>query len=534
MKKEQWIRAGFLLLSCVVLVICCVSTLNRKEAFFLDEYASYSCANSDHGKTMQFKNGVTYTRDEVRQLALDTFAVSEERRFSFGNVWRNLSKNVHPPVFYAALHLACSLTPGVFSIWQCAIVNILFGVLSLFWFYRFTRAFVKQEWAAGFLCLCWAGTQGLCGTVILLRDYTSSMLGALIVGWEAFRYLRGNRKVRDLVRLALASAFSVLCHYYCAIYLFFLCAVLCVTLMIRKQWKDFGKILAAEACAAGVAIAVFPSMVTRILFSKRGTDATASLVKGSISAYLAKISNMYRVINKSFFGTLLPYALILGFAALLAWLLLRKKGCADTAEAGNEPGTAELCLIAVPAVCFVVLVSKIMPYNNVRYMYPVTAFLYLSVIAFLSVFGRRLPARRAMAAVLCVVMAVMSGTSWVTGEFRYLYEGKKASLEENLAPYTGADAVMIWDSGKFRNCLTLQHAEYFGTMTYYYKAKDKELASIPVLEEGRDVIVIIAKDTIEKLEKLKEYYPEYTVTPAIAGEDAYDDTARAYYRFHKE
>ena len=128
--REQLIRTGFLILCCLLLIGCSIAVLTHKEAFFLDEYSSYGCANGVGSKNMRFENGVTYTPEEIEQQALAAYATTEGKQFKFRNVWRNLSSNVHPPVFYVLLHFVCSLTPGVFSMWQAAAVNILLGLLK--------------------------------------------------------------------------------------------------------------------------------------------------------------------------------------------------------------------------------------------------------------------------------------------------------------------------------------------------------------------------------------------------------------------
>ena len=533
--KTTLIRAFFLLVSCIVMVATCTMTLSRKEALFLDEYSSYGCANGGNGKKIPFEDNVTYTREEVRRLALDTYGVAEDGRFHYGAVWRNLGENVHPPVFYAALHTASSLTPGVFSIWQAAVVNMLFGLASLFFFYGFTRAFVHNEWAAGILCVIWAGTQGLCANIILLRDYAAAMLGTLATAWAFFRFLRGDRKTRDLVLVATAFAFSILSHYYCIIYLAFLCAVTGGILIIRKEWKAIRKLAVAAILAVLAAVAVFPAMIGSILVSRRGKQAADNFVNGAAGNFVDSCKAYYAMINRSFFGGWLPWIAVGLVAILVARMIVRRKQRGVRVQNdGQWFGTAEVCMLAIPAILYFFVVVKIAPYRNIRYLYPVTTILYLSVMATLVRFGRDLSMRRTgvLTVVLCVMMAGISGMSWVRGHFDFLYEGRREKLERLLAPLKGRDAVQIWNAHRQLVCLTLDAAKYFGTMTYCCHPSEETLKSISVLKQGKDAVVILSNNDVGMLERLREIYPHYSVDfvgpkARISGRHKW-----IYYHFH--
>ena len=530
--KEQIIRLGFLLLCSAVLIVCSAVLLNQKEAMYLDEYYSYGCANSMNAKYMTFKTGLTYTAEELEQMERNTYMSGEGNRFRFGKVWLHMSMNVHPPVFYAMLHLACSLTPGVFSVWQAGAVNILFGLVGFFFFWKLVRSLVRSEWLAGILCLCWACTQGLYADIVLLRDYAAGTCALLIVTWEIFRYLRGNRRIPDLVKIGLASAFCALTHYYCVIYLFFLCAVLCVILMARREWKAFFSLVAAEAAAAGLAIAAFPSMVRQILSSGRGVEAAENLADLNVDGYLKSVAYFYREMNKALFGNLLPWLALLILAVVAAALLLRKRKGPEPAE-GSRPeitGT-EYCLLAIPAICFYFMVCKISPFLTDRYMYPAMPILYLLVPCLLYLAGKRLPKPRLMAAGLAGVMAVTCCLSWTTGAFPKLYRGNREKLSV-LEAYRGIEAVEVWDSYKGLSGVAIPQREYYSAVTFCYKPKEGMLESIPVLTEGRNAMVLVGgHQPDETLARLQELYPDYTVTELgnLDGQNRFTN-----YYFHKE
>ena len=510
--REKIIRWATLALCCVILTVCSVAVLNRKEAFFLDEYSSYGCANGTNGKIMDYQVGVAYTPEEIHQMEAATYIVPQDNRFRFDNVWKNLSNNVHPPVFYALLHLVCSLTPGMYNIWQAAAVNLLFGLISLIFFQKLARALFRKEWLGALLCLGWVCTMGLYGNIAFLRDYAAAMCACLIAGWEVFRYLNGHRKLKDLAKIALASAFCALSHYYCLIYLFFLCAVLCVTLMIRKEWKAVGLIVAAEAAAAGISLAVFPSMIERVLGSRRGVEATANLVKFDLALLKKRLTGFFETLSTNFFGGFLLYALILLAVLIILSLVLRGKIKAVDENASDVAvKLADVLLLLLPAAFFAAIIVKIAPNDAIRYLYPVVAFLYLGGFAAVAYFGKSLVSKKVLAIGLALMVVLMSGFSWKNGKIRYLYQGNRQRIQENLEPIRGTDAILIWGKSTNYPSVTLPQVDYYGSVTFLNKTGESRLADIPALLEGKDAVILLGKDTKEAgfKDKLLEIYPEY-------------------------
>jgi hypothetical protein len=514
LSREQMIRGGFLLLCCVVLTVTALILLSKKETFFIDEYSSYGCANHPGSREIPYKDRTAYTPEELKQMAHETYSVSEDERFHFGIAWNNLSKNVHPPVFYAALHLASSLSPNVFSQFQAGIMNILFGLVSLFFFHQTVCGFTRSGLLSGVLTLAWTCTLGLYGNLTFLRDYSAAMCGVTMVTWACFRILRGKRKIRDLVWLALASTFSALCHYYCIIYMFFLCATLCIMLMIRKEWKTVLSIVVTEACAAGIAILIFPSIIKVVFTSHRSTEATRNLFSVDMQDFAKRIGTFGQVINESFFGNLVIIPAVLLVLAIPLCLMFRKKE--SRKPEGEELITLtgwDVCQLTIPACCFFITISKIAAYTKIRYMYPVVPVMVLAIMALLLFLIRRIPKPGIPATVIAAVMLTVGCISWTTGDLHHLYIGETARMQQMLEPYRGTDAVMIW---RGRNAMStcLAQFDYYNTVTFYHNLKEEKFGSIEQFQDGKDVILILGETQAKDgyVEKLQEAFPGYEAT----------------------
>ena len=81
--------------------------------------------------------------------------------------------------------------------------------------------------------------------------------------------------------------------------------------------------------------------------------------------------------------------------------------------------------------------------------------------------------------------------------------------------------------------MALSQYDYYSTVSLYYHCSDEELAQIPALKEGRDVMVMIGKRIIDQqyVEKLLSFYPGYTVTEigTVDGQTRFSN-----YCFHRE
>ena len=528
--RNKYIHLILFVLCCVVLVVCSVVTLNQKEGLFRDEYYSYGCSNSLSKKSIPVKNGIEYTREEVQDLAVETFGAKEDTRFRFDIVWDNLSGNVHPPVFYALLHLVCSLMPGVFSLWQAAAVNIFCGLIGLYFAQKLIRGVVRNEWLAGLLCLCFVCTQGLYAILVYLRDYSLAMCACFMVTWEIWRFLHGNRKIRDLVKIGAASVLCALSHYYCLIYLFFLCGTLCVILITQKNWKSIVGVVAAELCAAAAAIGIFPPIISHLLTSSRGTQAVSNLSKLNLSQYIKKLKTNFSSINAAFFGRLAIFIAILFVILMIITLLKRKQ-----LPGGSAPFSSveDVLLLLVPLGCYCLVITKLEPTSQFRYLFPVTGLFPLAVTALLLLAGHAVN-RKVLIGLMSVLLVCTSVLSWRTGQFEYLYQGQNATLEKYLSPYQDYAAVQIWSKNKGKANITLPHMKYFSSITYCLPPDEENLANLPPLQDGRDTIVLVGDKDQSVTEKLLQLYPGYTMTPVGPDKVNLNNQEWYYYLFRKE
>ena len=103
----------------------------KKDNYHMDELFSYGSSNNyiylsikpgkyDFPYNIFFKNYLI---------------VNMNSRFNYYKVWKNQSKDVHPPIYYAILHTICSFFPEKFSRWYAGSINIFFALLFHLYLY---------------------------------------------------------------------------------------------------------------------------------------------------------------------------------------------------------------------------------------------------------------------------------------------------------------------------------------------------------------------------------------------------------------
>lgn len=118
--------------NCVLYLLFIASmcfVLSCKVNYDLDEIFSYGNSNYQNSHIMQFKDGIIYAPGD--KLFMEYVTVQPEHRFDFVNVFRNMARDVHPPLYHSLLHMICSVFPERFSLWFAGCINILFAVLTL-------------------------------------------------------------------------------------------------------------------------------------------------------------------------------------------------------------------------------------------------------------------------------------------------------------------------------------------------------------------------------------------------------------------
>ena len=259
-------------------------TISGKVDFYLDEYASYTLANRVANAPADFENYQEYT--PAGDVFLKSIVADPARRFDYVSVFANQAADVHPPLYYILLHTICSFFPGTFSKWYAGVINIAFGLLTLFFVRKLARAMVGgtgvfSRVVVALLSVAFVFSAGVYNAVPFLRMYVMAMCWV-----TAFTFLLVDQIAKPHTRRFYLSVFAVaflgaMTHYYCIVYTVFACVVYEVYLLAHKRWKETGLFTGTMALAGSVSVAVFPAMLQHMFFGYRGTDPYGTSLSGA-------------------------------------------------------------------------------------------------------------------------------------------------------------------------------------------------------------------------------------------------------------
>lgn len=163
-----------------------VLVVRFKQDYYMDELLSFSLSNNETG-WIRIIDGNIYNPE---QLYHDELMPAPEHRFDYEMVWHNQTTDVHPPLYYALLHTACSMMPNKVSKWMPAAINFLFALMTLYVMHRLFCVFVETEAAqkgyrryAGIASLLFTVLPGTLNNVSFFRMYVMAMLLVAVIAY---------------------------------------------------------------------------------------------------------------------------------------------------------------------------------------------------------------------------------------------------------------------------------------------------------------------------------------------------------------
>lgn len=327
LEMKELVRSGGCYL---LLIILSIAVIASKKNLFVDEIFSYGLANhvitdESLGIGMAPEDGKVY--EPSANAYLEYVAVQAGERFNFSNVWKNQSLDVHPPLHYLLLHIICSLFPGKFSIWYAGVINIVFGVLTLWCVRRIVFEITYSENAVLVVSLLFVTSTGILNNISFLRMYVMVMFFVTWITYLLLKVVKTGISKRLLGILMLSSILGALTHYYFIVYIFFSCLFLGIYFLLEKKYLHAGIFALSLGVSGGISVLIFPSMLQHMLLgSGRGEESRSNLLNNSFAYYIARLKTFYDIVNRQLFGDNFTYlALALLFLLILVLLSANKE-----------------------------------------------------------------------------------------------------------------------------------------------------------------------------------------------------------------
>lgn len=302
MRIKPWMRYVSTICLYLFLAGMIVIGISEKRNLHTDEVLTYILANNSYDEEITLAPEMGKTYEPAGQAWQNVMTVQPENRFNYRNVWEKQAADVHPPLYYTLIHTICSFFPGIYSKWFGAVINLVFGLLTLFVMRKLTRELTGQEWivfvCSGFFCIA----SGVLSSMTFLRMYVMTMFWCTLFTWLFVK----NKEQTDwkfYLKISVVAVAGALTHYYFVVYLFSMCMVWGIYLLWNHRWKDLGVSVGGMIMAGILTIAIFPaSLKQSIGGGYRGVDTLDNLTDMSVEGIWYRLKSCYHLLNQRLFG----------------------------------------------------------------------------------------------------------------------------------------------------------------------------------------------------------------------------------------
>jgi len=352
----------------VLFAICMIFVLKNKEIYNVDEVYTYGLSNNIGFMDMEFEQGVTYS-PAVRPY-MEYMCVEEGEAFSYGNVWENQKKDVHPPLYYAVLHTICSFFPGQFVEWSGALLNILFALLTLYYVRKIIMLLTDDNLICNMVSVLFCVSPGIWNVIVFIRMYTMAMFCVTLFTYLIFMEIKEGSEALNM-RLTAVAVMSALTHYYCIVYMFFVCLVYGIWLLRKKAYKTVVALCGSMAIGGGISLVIFHDMIRQMLVGQRGEESVDNLLSKAIMTYLQNMKDYAVYINNEVFGRLFPIIVVLMILFVGYMMFVKKKHMVQGKKLFGNIAFVCYMIVLLAVLGYYLLVCKMSVSNVNKYMFPI-------------------------------------------------------------------------------------------------------------------------------------------------------------------
>ena len=439
----------------IVLILCGLMTfyMSKKEGFHEDEMFTYGSSNctydnlfQPHGKEDTFNKiarnyiivegniGKTienawyyfthqdewnklfseisskeYPVWKTREEARDYLTVSPNERFSYASVYYNQARDVHPPLYCILNHTVCSFFPDTFSKYFFFSISLVFFAGTCFIIRNILKLLNKEKLVIPAVLL-YGLSIGAISTVIYARMYMMLAFFTLAYFYLTLKIYKLDFKMTRQTKILLGATtiLGFLSQYYFCIFALGCFIVMIAQMIKEKKWRELKSYIVTHIISALIGILVYPICIYQIFFSYRGVGAA-----GANGAYFEGLVKFIELLFKAY-----SLPVVLGFillALFTAWYIYK---FIKSREKGS------LLLLIIPTLLSIIVIAKISPYKELRYLYGILPVLSILIVLGLHSFiGTVIKNKKVGIAILSVIIAMVSIYGLATKEPEHLYKG---------------------------------------------------------------------------------------------------------------
>lgn len=475
---------------------------SRKEGFFCDELYSYHFTHQLEYPyiTADREDGTWLNNWHSAEYFREYLTLTKEEAFDFFGVWKTIEADVHPPLFYLLLSASSSVFttvfPGIFTKWSGILVNIVFMMFALFFLWKLAKELTESDFWSALACILYGFSAGAASTVVFVRMYTVftcfvvlfTYLNVLLWKTVQTKDKKENRWLYPLLFLTTLS--GILNQYYFVIYAFFICVIIWGYALLKRNYSFAVKYAVVMAAGIVGSCLIWPEILNDIFSGYRGEEAFDNLTAGG--DWLDALPELWTVIDGELFGK--GALLLLVFAAVLLlcrFLSIWWRAEKQVAEDGNvhilfekrNPSKKmelrfviqDLILVQILAAVFfyLVLISKIAPYREDRYIFPVYPMIVLLVV----LLAKKLVAgmSKGITTAVCIVLFACMLLGYLSPGVNYLYRGTEDKLQ-TISMHSELPVIYVASGSSYRAC---GESVYFSKAKCTYPVRGELIGNIP-------------------------------------------------------
>lgn len=469
MKKiiERIITIGLYTGFFLVLFVC----LSEKKNFHTDEISTYILSNNTYDDTII----INPVREEIYENPEDAFlqsmTVKSGEQFNYPNVWAKQKADVHPPLYYAMVHTISSLFPNTFSVWYAGIINIIFAMLTLFILRKIVRELTGKKELVFIASCCFVFSAGVLSATTFLRMYIVAMFFTSLITYIFIKNVT-KRQRYFYPAIGAISVLGALTHYYFVIYLFFICLVYGIGLIIKKKGREILYFVLTMAVSGGIAILLFPPMLTHTLGGGyRGEETLNNLSNSSFAQTINKIKACYNIVDSQLFGGLFLFLVIAALAIIAIGCILSKTKKKNFSIILHSTTAITWGLVVIPVAAYFVLVSKIAVYTTDRYFHPIYPMLIIAVVGIIGIITEKLVSEKIAFFALGALFIITTFKDF-SHNFFYLYRSTQPFID-TAKQYDKTDCIYIVNQGYEINPSFFELREYNRVVFVDYNDMEK-------------------------------------------------------------
>lgn len=511
--KENFNIIVYFLVVCILTGIMFYA-IDKKEGFHEDEIFSYGVANSSLSPTFlsyrrtdnfdtirktdnifeSIKNWIYYenyeeaenelmenTKTAIWRTRLDGQEYlridSVKEAFDFFSVIWNTARDVHPPLFYIAVHIVSIFFFGTFSKYIIFIVNLIFFIGTCILLWKILNKLNKKYLSVPNL-IFYGASIGTISTVMFQRMYMMLtfftmyfLLINLKIYYDGFK-LSKKRKIE----LGIVTILGFLTQYYFCFYAAFLALVM-IILMLNKKEKQLAKTYIFQYIRAGIigVLIFFPSII-HIFFSYRGVGGVGSEygIINKIIVFTESIFSAFSIPN--IIGLIMLVVLLV--ALIVKFIKSDKKSI--------------YLILTIPTFLYFIFAVIMSPYRSLRYVMNILPIITITVMILIDDFIKN---KKALTISLSIFAVFLSTYGLLTNPIKYLYIGYNDYLK--IAEEYKDDKFLLVCTTEFnQNQDGMEYGIYKESMIIAPKDLDY-LKEVPEFKE-EDEFILSIKNWLDK------------------------------------